>query len=299
MNQHDMGGESRFFSAPDGLRIHAKDWGPREAGACVVCLPGLARTAGDFDRLAARLSSGPEGRRVIALDYRGRGLSERDPSGQYDIMVENADILSVLTAMEAHEAVFIGTSRGGLHAMIVGAMRPAMIRGVVMNDVGPRIETAGLLRIRSYVGKMPTPRSMEEAVEIVKAMGRTQFTDLPEEEWRAFAELTFEEKNGAITPRYDPRLTSTLETLDLDKPMPEFWPQFEGLFHAPLLALRGENSDLLSPATFEAMLARHPDSEGLTVRAQGHAPLLRDADTMEAIARFVGRCLDAPPASGG
>lgn len=291
MNQTIQAGESRFFSAPDGLRIHAKDWGPRHAGACVVCLPGLARTAGDFDRLAARLSSGPEARRVIALDYRGRGLSERDPSGQYDIMVENADILSVLTAMEAHEAVFIGTSRGGLHAMIVGAMRPSMIRGVVMNDVGPRIETAGLVRIRSYVGKMPKPRSMDEAVEIVKAMGRAHFTNMPEEEWRAFADLTFDEQEGGIVPRYDPRLTSTLDSLDLEQPLPELWPQFEGLFHAPLLALRGENSDLLSQATFDAMLERHPQSEGFIVRGQGHAPLLRDEETIDAIERFVARCL--------
>lgn len=290
MSQTAQTGESRFFSAPDGLRLHVTDWGPRHAGRCVVCLPGLARTAGDFDSLAARLSTGPEARRVIAMDYRGRGLSERDPSGTYDIMVENADILSVLTAMEAHEAVIVGTSRGGLHAMIVGAIRPALIRGVVMNDVGPRIETAGLLRIRSYVGKMPKPRSMDEAVEIVKAMGRAQFTDLPEEEWRAFAELTFEARDDVIVPRYDPRLTSTLDTLDLDKPLPEFWPQFEGLFHAPLLALRGENSDLLSQETFETMLARHPNAEGLVVRGQGHAPLLRDEETISAIQQFVARC---------
>lgn len=284
-------GESRFLSAPDGLRLHAKDWGPRHAGHCVVCLPGLARTAADFDKLAERLSGGPDPRRVIALDYRGRGLSDRDPSGQYDIMVENADILSVLTALEAQEAVFVGTSRGGLHAMIIGALRPAMIRGVVMNDVGPRIETAGLVRIRSYVGKMPKPRDMNEAVDIMKAIGQAQFIGLPEEEWRAYAALTFEEKDGAVVPRYDPRLVSTLDSLDLDQPLPEFWPQFEGLFHAPLLALRGENSDLLSPQTYDAMLARHPRAEGMVVPDQGHAPLLRDEATMARIEAFVARCL--------
>lgn len=284
--------ESRFFSAPDGVRIHAKDWGPRGDGACVVCLPGLARTAADFDLLAAHLSSGAKPRRVIAIDYRGRGLSERDPAGAYDIMVENADILSVLTAMEAHEAVIIGTSRGGLHAMILGATRPALLRGVALNDVGPKIEKAGLLRIRSYVGKMPQPRSMDEATELLKTMGRAQFTDLPEAEWRAFAELTFEEKNGAITPRYDARLSKTLETLDLDQPLPELWPQFDGLGHVPLLAIRGANSDLLSAETFEAMLSRHKLAKGHVVPAQGHAPLLRDEPTLAVIDDFVARCLD-------
>jgi pimeloyl-ACP methyl ester carboxylesterase len=226
----------------------------------------------------------------VALDYRGRGLSDREPAGDYDLMVENADVLAVATALELHEAVLVGTSRGGLHAMIIGATRPTLLRGVVLNDVGPRIETAGLVRIRGYVGKLPTPRDMEDAVDLLRTIGRAQFTDLSEDDWRTYAELTFEAREGAIVPRYDPRLSKGLAALDLDRPLPQLWPQFDALKHAPLLAIRGANSDLLSPQTLAEMVARHPRAQAMTVDGQGHAPLLLDDATLERIARFCAAC---------
>ncbi|MBK9082775.1 MAG: alpha/beta hydrolase [Rhizobiales bacterium] len=287
--ERDSAFESRFVTAPDGVRLHASVYGAGRAGAPVLCLPGLARTSADFDPLARALSEGAAGapRRVVALDYRGRGLSDLDPDGRYEMATENADILAVCDALEVAEAIVVGTSRGGLHAMLFGATRPTLLRGVVLNDVGPRLEAAGLMRIRGYVGKLPAPRDMADAVDLLRTLMQAQFSALGEADWRLFAETTFQERDGGIVPRYDPRLAKTLEALDLDSPLPEFWPQFEALAHAPVLAIRGERSDLLSDATLREMAARHPRLTTLTVAGQGHAPLLADAPTIARIAEFV------------
>ena len=188
-----------FVSAADGLRLFARDYGPRTGTAlAVVCLPGLARTSADFHELALSLSQdGKRSRRVLALDYRGRGRSEYDRDWRnYDLKVELADVLAVLTAASIEEAMFVGTSRGGLLTMALSAARPALLRGAVLNDIGPVIEGRGLARIRGYVGKLPAPADYGEAVDILKKLMSAQFTALSEEEWRSWAEATWKEENG-------------------------------------------------------------------------------------------------------
>ncbi len=282
---------SVYVSAPDGLRLHARRYGvAATARSTVVCLPGLARTAADFDLLAGALAGPGEARQVLALDYRGRGGSDRDPNpDNYDLMVESDDILAVLTATGISEAVFIGTSRGGLHIMILAAKRPTLLRGAVLNDIGPVIEPRGLARIRGYVGKLPQPNSWADAIDLLKRMASSQFTDLTQGDWETFARTTFEERAGHLVPRYDPALMKTLEKMDLEA-IPTLWPQFEGLRHVPVLAVRGANSDLLSPATLKAMSERHPVFSSFTVPGQGHAPLLVDEPTVRRIVAFVGAC---------
>ena len=289
--------QSRFFTAADGLRLHMRDYGPRASTALpIVCLPGLARTAGDFDPLARALCGA---RRVVALDYRGRGLSERDRDWKnYDILVENADILNVLTGAGIEAAIFVGTSRGGLHIMALAATRPALLRGAVLNDIGPVIEAKGLMRIRGYVGTLPRPSSWADAVDLLKATASAQFTGLDDADWEAYARLTFEQRDGRFVPQYDPLLRKGLEALDFETALPALWPQFEGLRHIPLLVIRGANSDLLAPATVEEMLRRHPDGWSHVVPGQGHAPLLRDAATIARIAAFVRMVSGEPDEDG-
>ena len=263
-----------------------RDYGPRSASALpVVCLPGLARTAADFDRLARALSIT---RRVVALDYRGRGLSERDRNWRnYDIAVENDDILSVLTGAGIDAAIFIGTSRGGLHVMTLAATRPRILRGAVLNDIGPVIKAKGLMRIRGYVGVLPSPSSWADAVDLLKATASAQFPALDESDWEEQARTTFEERKGRFVPQYDPLLRKGLEALDLETALPDLWPQFDGLRDIPLLVIRGENSDLLSPATVDEMLRRHSGAALHLVPGQGHAPHLRDIETIGRITAFV------------
>ena len=279
--------KSRFFTSKDGLRLHMKDWGAASPALPVVCLPGLSRTTADFDALAARLSPT---RRVVALDYRGRGLSDRDPDWKhYDLFVENIDIITVLEAAGIEAAIFVGTSRGGLHTMLMTGTRPQLLRAVVLNDIGPVLEVEGLRRIQSYVGKLPRPTSWVGAVEIVKRNMEASFTGLNEADWEAYARQTFEETETGFAPRYDAAIMKAFAQMDLDKPIPALWPQFEALAPVPVLAIRGENSDLLSPQTLAEMAGRHPRFEAMTVPGQGHAPLLRDEPTLARIEGFVAR----------
>ena len=283
-----------FARSADGLRLHYRDVGRAAAGACtVVCLPGLTRTAGDFDVLTAHLAGGgAEGppRRVLSLDYRGRGGSDRDPDpGHYSVPVEAGDVMAVLTAAEVEDAVFVGTSRGGLITMVLSTVRPEMIRGAVLNDIGPVLEPSGLERIRGYVGRLPPPRSWADAVATIRGYAAAQFTGLSADDWMHFARTTFGERDGLLTARYDPALAEALRDLDVSD-LPTLWPQFEGLSGVPLLVIRGENSDLLSEATAAEMVRRHPDGALFTVPGQGHAPLLHDLATLERVAAFTRHC---------
>ncbi len=285
--------ESRFCSAPDGLKLHLRIYGSvNDPGTPVICLPGLTRNSADFGPLATALAYGRKGakRRVLALDYRGRGLSGHDPDWRnYRLDVENRDILAALAAMEIHGAVFVGTSRGGLHTMLISAARPGVLRGAVLNDVGPVLEPRGMARIRSYVGKLPVPNSIAEAVALLKEIMGERFEGLSEEDWETYARMTFADDVGRIAMRYDPNLMKPLEALDLGQPLPELWPQFCGLQGIPLLIIRGANSDLLSPETLQEMLRRHPGAETRTVKGQGHAPLLIDQGTIDTICDFAAK----------
>ena len=284
-----------FVSAGDGLRLFARDYGPRAGPALpVVCLPGLARTSADFHELALALAQdGKRSRRVLALDYRGRGRSGYDRDWKnYDVKVEAADALHVLAAAGIAEAVLVGTSRGGIIAMALAAARPALVRGAVLNDIGPVIEGKGLMRIRGYVGKLPAPADHAAGAEILRKLMSAQFTALSEADWLAWARATWKEDGGRLVLDYDPALSRTLEGLDLETPLPPLWPLFEGLKRVPVLAIRGANSDLLSAETLQAMAKAHPRLETLTIPNQGHAPLLQGRDAIQPIRRFVARVED-------
>ncbi|WP_262332716.1 alpha/beta fold hydrolase [Bosea sp. BH3] len=283
---------SRFVSARDGLKLHLRDYGPLAATTLpVVCLPGFARTAADFHELALALAQEETlPRRVLALDYRGRGLSEYDRDWKnYDIRVELDDLMQVLVANGIDEAIFVGTSRGGLLTMALAAARPGAIRGVVLNDVGPVIDARGLLRIRGYVGKLPVPRSFSEGAEILKRLSDQQFSALSDAEWEVMARRTWTDRDGNLRPDYDIRLMKVLEELDLEAPLPVLWVYFDALRNVPMLAIRGANSDLMAEKTLQEMAERHPDCEIYTAPGQGHAPLLGSKEMIRRIGKLIAR----------
>jgi len=302
----------------------------------VVCLPGLTRTVADFDVLAPALAYGsppppgeasrggvdtlapPDGRaprspprddrerrredkqrparRVIALDARGRGLSEYDHDPEnYNLMVELGDLIAVLTALAVGPAVFVGSSRGGLVTMHLGMAHPTAIAGVVLHDIGPVIEPKGLARLKSYVGKLPQPRSFADGAAILHQLFHEQFPKLTAAQWLALAQRSWRQREpsakggGALVPTYDVRLSRTLDAAVIEQPLPPLWNEFDALSRVPILVIRGARSDLLSPETVAAMAGRHPGLKSIEVPDQGHVPLL-EGDLVVRIVEFVGYC---------
>jgi pimeloyl-ACP methyl ester carboxylesterase len=282
-----VSGESIFFTSNDGLRLHARCYGARANTATpVVCLPGLTRTVADFEVVAERLSAA--GRRVIALDYRGRGLSAYDPNpANYNVQVELGDALTVLEALDVLPAIFIGTSRGGILAMVLASASPQAIAAAILNDIGPVIELSGLLRIKSYVGRLPAPGDYADAARLLRDVFAAQFPKLSDENWLASAHRAFKQEDGRLVPAYDVKIAETLKDVGPETIVPDLWPQFDALAQVPVMVVRGALSDLLSAETMAAMSGRHPDLRVVEVADQGHAPMLQDEPTLVAIERFV------------
>ena len=279
---------NRFVTSADGLRLRYLDYPGRSAGAPVVCLPGLTRAADDFARLAAVLAS--DGRRVLALDYRGRGESQWDADWtHYTLDVEQDDILRALADAGVETAVFVGTSRGGLHTMRFAQSQPGVVRAAVLNDIGPSINLSGLLGIKRYVGKLPPLGSMADAVGLMRLTAGATFSSVSPEEWEIYARHTFVLKDGRIELRYDPELARTLDEVTPDMAPYDFWEAFEALARGPVLTLRGENSDLLTPEILAKMARSAPGMEHYIVTGQGHAPLLLDAPTIGRVVEFIRR----------
>jgi pimeloyl-ACP methyl ester carboxylesterase len=290
-----QGFASVFVTAQDGLTLHVRRYGSRHASAhSVVCLPGLARTAADFHPLATALAADPANPRlVLALDYRGHGQSQYDRNPKnYAIRVALADLSAVLTAFEITSSIFVGTSFGGVLAMMLAVLPPAAVAGVILNDIGPVLEPQGLMRIKSYVGKLPIARNFEEGAEILRWLFEARFTKLAPQDWVAFAQRTWREDHGTLVPSHDPKLARALRGFSLER-LTTLWDQFDALARIPLMVIRGANSDMLARPTLNEMLARRGQLEVVVVPDQGHAPLLAEPRVIRRVAAFVASC-DAP-----
>ncbi len=288
----DKGFSDFFYEAPDGLKLHARIYGETNAQLWpVVCLPGLTRNARDFHELALHLSrNGRTPRKVIAFDYRGRGQSDHDPDvSHYNVGTEAGDILAGLAMLAIHQAAFVGTSRGGLIIHVLGAMQPAILKAIVLNDIGPVIEADGLAHIRSYLDPAPKPKTFLEARDAQQRIHGADFPTLTEADWSRMVSALYRETDAGLLPDFDQKLISTLANMDLSKPLPDLWPQFDALAAIPLLVIRGANSKLLSTATLEQMQARHGRMQAITVEGQGHAPFLEAGNLPDAIAGFLDR----------
>lgn len=286
------------FSAQDGLMLAARVFGVHQLHRLpILCLAGLSRNSRDFLALGRYFAENPgQKRQVFALDYRGRGRSGHDRDWRnYTPLREAHDVLAAAAALGITEAVIVGTSRGGLIAMILGALRPGLMAGVVLNDIGPIVEGTGLVRIKRYLTGKGAVSSWEAAEQAVRRINCAHFSALDDDDWRAFTDAIFVEADGQIRPDFDPKLVNTIKNVDFETSIPVLWPQFESLGGIPVLSIRGENSDILSTETVSEMAARHHRFEQFTVPGQGHAPLLRDAVSLERIKAFALRCDKADP----
>jgi pimeloyl-ACP methyl ester carboxylesterase len=294
----EAGRRDRFYTSADGLRLHVVEHGETASlWLPVVCLPGLSRNARDFDALGRHLASHPQRpRRVLAFDLRGRGASDWDKDlAHYTPIVEMQDVLDGMAALGVDRAVVIGTSRGGLIAMLMGVARPAVLAGVVLNDIGPALEARGLARLKTYVGRMPDPNDWDDAAVILERLHGRQFPALGAADWQAFARMTWRDVDGMPASDYDPALARTFDGIEFDQPMPNLWPEFGALAGLPMMAIRGGNSDLLSPATLARMAEEHPGLMTVEVAGEGHAPLLIGRPILDRIAGFVAAIEGAAP----
>jgi pimeloyl-ACP methyl ester carboxylesterase len=292
----DEGFSDFYYSSTDGLKLHARIYGGETTGALpVVCLPGLTRNARDFHELALHLSRNAKTpRKVVAFDYRGRGGSAYDREWQnYNIGVEAGDIVAGLIALGIEHAAFIGTSRGGLIIHVLAATRLGALKAVVLNDIGPVVEGEGFAHIRAYLERAPKPASFAEAVAFQRSIHGQAFSALTDRDWERMVRALYRDEGGKPIADFDPALLKTVAGLDLSQPLPSLWPQFQGLTGVPMLAVRGENSKLLSARTLEEMARRHPSIETITVEGQGHTPMLETGLLPARIEAFLDRAYPA------
>jgi pimeloyl-ACP methyl ester carboxylesterase len=278
------------FRAPDGLVLFAREYGPTDASRTpLLCLAGLTRNAKDFEPLAERLA---EPRRIIAFDYRGRGRSQyAADASTYTPHHELADAIALLDHLKLARACVIGTSRGGIIAMLMARLQAQRLAGAVLNDIGPRLETAGLLRIARLVAQPGSLGSWAEAIASLKA-SNPGTENLSEESWERFAQRIFRQVGDRLVADYDPRLAQTFPTAEdiAHNRVAELWDFFAALKHKPSAVLRGENSDLLSEATVEQMASVHPALIRVNVKDRAHVPFLDEPECLAAIKAVAAAC---------
>ncbi|HYZ47770.1 MAG TPA: alpha/beta hydrolase [Sphingomonas sp.] len=276
----------------DGLRLHYRDYPGGEDGRPVIlCLPGLTRNARDFAGFADRLAPAW---RVIAVEFRGRGESaySRNPASCVPLIYE-LDVRALIRELELSAFVPIGTSLGGLVTLLMAEGERGQIKGVVLNDVGPEVETAGIARIRSYIGRSGNWPTWLHAARSLAASQRHVYPGYGIEDWLGMAKRLYRlAPNGRIMIDYDPRIAEPMRAA-AEQPAVDLWPALAALENVPGLILRGEQSDVLAPRTVERMLAALPRAEAVTVPGIGHAPTLDEPVAQAAIDRLLAKIVAA------
>lgn len=272
-----------WYVVPDGLRLHYRDYPGDSGKPPLLCLSGLTRNGRDFEAFAERYS--PRFR-VLAPDFRGRGLSDRDPQPmRYNPLTYVGDVLQLLDQLGVARAVFVGTSLGGIVTMLVAASAPHRVAGAILNDVGPELSEVGLERIRNYVGK-GVFADWDEAARGLAANNRNVPAAFTHEDWVKMAHRTCREEGGKVVFDYDPAIAVPFAAVAA-APAVDMWPLFHAVAQHSLLVLRGEVSDLLSVEAFARMKQAAPDARFVIVPGVGHAPMLDEPAAVVAIDIFL------------
>jgi pimeloyl-ACP methyl ester carboxylesterase len=275
----------RYFTSQDGLRLYYRDYEASRPGRIpVMCLPGLTRNCRDFETVAPRLQAQ---RRVITPDLRGRGRSQYDPNWQnYHPGTYVGDLARLLADAGIERVVLLGTSLGGILSLLLNATAPGVAAGVILNDIGPEVAPEGLARISAYVGRATPVRSWDEAVAQMKATYGLAMPGASDEDWSVFARRSYSEVDGIPRLDMDPGIGEAVRAAPSGA-APDLWPVFAALAPVPVLAFRGELSDVLSAATFSRMAREKPDLRCVIVPNRGHPPMLDEPECVAAIDEFL------------
>lgn len=272
------------FTTKDGLSLAYRDEGERET---LLCLAGLTRNHRDFDEFTALMA---DRYRVVRLDSRGRGASDWDPNyTNYNPLIEAGDAVALMDHLGIEAATIVGSSRGGMLAMMIAATAPQRLRGVILNDVGPQLKPEGLATIAGYLGVAPKAKTIEEAAKGMEQAFGADFPGAGLDFWRGWAERGLNVTDDGLALNYDAKLRdATMEQIAAADPEgPGLWPFFAALGPIPTLLLRGENSNLLGEDGEQAMLAKKPDMLTAVVADRGHIPRLDEPDAQAAINAFL------------
>jgi len=278
----------RFISAQDGLKLYVKLYEPLHPIATVICLAGLTRNSRDFESLALWLYD--KGYKVVCSDYRGRGRSDYDPIWQnYTPQTYGGDIFALCTALQVHQAIFIGTSLGGLLSMGLSVLAPTLVKAVVLNDVGPELSQQGLDQIIAYTADGQPLPDWIAAVEKIKAYYPNE-RDKPLDVWMDVLSTTYNQTAQGLVPAWDPMIARSLTAQGQHRSM-DLWPFFYALGKRPVCLLRGAESSVFRADVFERMLKGLPNISGYTIENVGHAPTLKEPSVRSALETFLKKML--------
>jgi pimeloyl-ACP methyl ester carboxylesterase len=278
------------FTSDDGLRLYARDYAAASGPARlpVICIHGLTRNSADFDELAPLIAA--LSRRVLAVDVRGRGHSERDPRhDNYNPVVYANDVAKLMHELGIARAIFVGTSMGGLITMTLAAQHIELVAAAVLNDIGPVLSEKGLARIAGYAGKAVALGNWDDAAGFVKDINLCAFPANTDADWNKWARRAFEQDDeGRLCPRYDPNIAIALQTGKLRPTSLAARMAFRRLARKrPVLLVRGELSDLVETRQADWMRRAAPNMQYVEVPQVGHAPMLTEPAALEAIAHFL------------
>ena len=279
----------RFWNSPEGLKLHYRDYdGPLE-GPPILCLPGLTRNHRDFEPVAAAFAGK---HRVIAVDFRGRGMSDFDPDpSRYEPHTYVKDVLKLLDQLGIADAIFVGTSLGGIVTMLLASIEPERIAAALLNDIGPELETTGLDRIRAYVAKgVDFPDYAAAAKGYSEGMADV-YPQWDEAMWEVFARRVLHEGGKGVRSNYDLRIGENVVAGSDSAPM-DAWHLLDGLKDTPVTILRGERSDLFSERVARRMIEHLPHAKLVTVPNVGHAPSFDEPESIDALRALIARTPD-------
>ena len=280
--------DERFFESADGLELYYRDYAPAAPGGVpVLCLPGLTRNSRDFETIASQLAAR---QRVIAFDFRGRGRSDHDPDRRnYHPAQYAADVWKLVDEVDLGRVALIGTSLGGMVSVLMHVERPGAIAGIVLNDVGPRLDADGIARVVAGAGKLPVAADLEGAVAATRENYSQAYPDWDESQWRWFADITYRQQpDGRYDLNYD-RNVGVAVREGLSGLRSDPWELFAKLRDVPVLLVHGKLSDILTDEIVAEMGDAKPDLEVVVVPNRGHAPVLDEAEAQNAILEFMER----------
>ncbi len=278
--------KDHYIEANDAIKTYCLEIIPQEIKHEIpfFCIHGLTRNHKDFEPIFDELLK--TGRKIYAIDVRGRGLSDYDTNPiNYNPLIYVNDVLNILQKLEIPKAIFVGTSMGGIISMILGAIAKEKVAAIILNDVGPEVCEKGIERIKNYVGDNKPSKNWQEASEKVKNIAAEAYPDKINDEnfWLEFSKRTQKQTNDGIVFDYDANIKQNVQASDKNAPAPNLWPQFEALQNIPIGVIQGAISDILTDDIVDKMKSIHHEIMHVKIPNTGHAPILDEKLALDCI----------------